>query len=180
MRRGGGAATHMRLVETLRARVPGIALRTTFIVGFPGETAEQFRVLRSFVREAEFDHVGVFVYSEEKGTGAATLPDDVPAALKEERRSELMAIQERIAARRGRTLVGRTLEVLVEGPPDDSELLLCGRTEGQAPEIDGRVILTDAPTPLAAGTFVRARIDEAHPYDLVGVAIEIAPAGRHP
>ncbi len=178
MRRGGNASTHMRLLETLRTRVPRIALRTTFIVGFPGETAEQFRTLCSFVRDAQFDHVGVFTYSEEKGTTAAALPDDVPVALKEERRADLMAIQERIAARRGRDLVGRTVQVLVDGPPDDSDLLLCGRTEGQAPEIDGRVILTDAPAPLAPGAFVRARIDEAHPYDLVGAAIEIAPAGR--
>ncbi len=91
-----------------------------------------------------------------------------------------MAIQEGIAARRSRALVGRTLEVLVDGRPEDSDLLLCGRTEGQAPEIDGRVVLTDAPGPLSPGTFVRARIDEAHPFDLVGSAVEVLPAGREP
>ncbi|MBI1950270.1 MAG: radical SAM protein, partial [Acidobacteria bacterium] len=180
MRRGGSAATHMRLVETLRREVPGIALRTTFIVGFPGETEEQFRTLCSFARDAEFDHEGVFTYSEEKGTEAAGRRDDVPAGVKEERRRALMAVQEEIAARRSRTLVGRTLEVLVDGPPEDSDLLLCGRTEGQAPEIDGRVVLTDAPGPLSPGTFVRARIDEAHPFDLVGSAVEVLPAGRVP
>jgi ribosomal protein S12 methylthiotransferase len=178
MRRGGSAETHARLLETLRRSVPGIALRTTFIVGFPGETDAQFRVLCEFVREAEFDHVGVFTYSEEKGTPAAALEDNVPAAEKERRRAELMAIQERVAARRSRDDVGRTLEVLVDGAPEDSDLLICGRTERQAPEIDGRVILTDAPGPLKPGDFVRARIDEAHPYDLVGSAIEILPAGR--
>ena len=180
MRRGGGAATHHRLVETLRRSVPGIALRTTFIVGFPGETEGQFRALCSFAREAEFDHVGVFTYSEEKGTPAAALRDDVPEPLKQERRRELMTIQEGIAARRARALVGRTVEVLVDGPPEDSDLLLCGRTEAQAPEIDGRVILTDAPAPLRPGRFVRVRIDEAHPYDLVGSAIEMTPAGLRP
>jgi ribosomal protein S12 methylthiotransferase len=180
MRRGGSAATHMKLLEGLRRGVPGIALRTTFIVGFPGETDSQFRTLCSFARDAEFDHVGVFIYSEEKGTPAAVLPDDVPAALKEERRAELMAIQERISARRSRELVGRTLPVLVDGVPADSDLLLCGRTEGQAPEIDGRVILTDAPGPLEPGTFVRVRIDEAHAFDLVGAAVEVALPGRRP
>lgn len=180
MRRGGSAATHMKLVETLRREVPGIALRTTFIVGFPGESEEQFQTLCSFVRDAEFDHVGVFTYSVEKGTEAAGLPDDVPAGAKEERRLALMSVQERVAARRSRALVGRTLEVLVDGPPEDSDLLLCGRTEGQAPEIDGRVILTDAPGPLSPGTFVRARIEEAHPFDLVGAALEVLPAGRRP
>ncbi|MEK7284189.1 MAG: 30S ribosomal protein S12 methylthiotransferase RimO [Acidobacteriota bacterium] len=180
MRRGGSAATHMKLVETLRREVPGIALRTTFIVGFPGETEEQFQTLCAFVRDAEFDHVGVFTYSVEKGTEAAGLPDDVPAGAKEERRLALMSVQERVAARRSRALVGRTLAVLVDGPPEDSDLLLCGRTEGQAPEIDGRVILTDAPGPLSPGTFVRARIEEAHPFDLVGAALEVLPAGRRP
>src|SRR3989442_14673051 len=126
MRRGGGAATHMRLLEALRRGVPGIALRTTFIVGFPGETGEQFRTLCSFVRDAEFDHVGVFTYSEEKGTSAADLPDDVPAELKEERRAVLMAIQEEIAARRARSRVGRTAAALIDGPPEARELLPCG------------------------------------------------------
>ena len=176
MRRGGGADSHLRLIESLRSRVPGIALRTTFIVGFPGETAAQFDTLCRFVRDAEFEHVGVFTYSEEKGTPAAGLPDDVPADVKEERRARLMAIQERIATRRHRDLVGRVVEVLVDGPHEESGLLLCGRTERQAPEIDGRVILADAPAAPAAGTFVRTRIDEAHPFDLVGTVL--GPSGR--
>jgi len=180
MRRGGGAAAHLQLLDRLRRGVPGISLRTTLIVGFPGETDEQFRTLCSFVRDAEFDHLGVFTYSEEKGTPASGLPDDVPASLKEQRRSELMAIQESLAARRARALVGRTVDVLVDGPPEDSDLLVCGRTEGQAPEIDGRVILTDAPETLGPGTFVRARIDEAHAFDLVGVALELVPPGPRP
>ena len=180
MRRGGSAAAHLRILDTLRARVPGIALRTTLIVGFPGETESQYRSLCAFVREAEFDHVGVFTYSEEKGTAAAELRDDVPAARKEERRAGLMAIQEEIAARRARSLLGRTVEVLIDGSPEDSDLLLCGRTEGQAPEIDGRVIVTDAPGPLEPGRFVPVRIEEAHPFDLVGTALAPAAGGRRP
>jgi ribosomal protein S12 methylthiotransferase len=177
MRRGGNSRTHLRLVGTLRRRVPGISLRTTLIVGFPGETEEQFRTLCRFVQEAEFDHLGVFTYSEEKGTPAALLADDVPAGIKEERRETLMAIQEGIAARRNRDMVGRIVEVLVDGAHEESDLILCGRTEGQAPEIDGHVILTDSPTPLSAGDFVPVRIDEAHAFDLVGAALG-APAAR--
>lgn len=178
MRRGGGRDSHLRLIDRLRRGVPGIALRTTFIVGFPGETDAQFGTLCRFVAEAEFDHVGVFTYSGEKGTAAAALPDDVPPEVKEERRAALMTLQEGIAARRNRALVGRTLDVLVEGPHPESDLMLQGRTESQAPEIDGRVILTDAPGPLRPGTFVPVRIDEAHAFDLVGAALEVpAPAG---
>ena len=172
MRRGGNASTHLKLVEKLRRSVPGIALRTTFIVGFPGETASRFRTLCEFVQEAAFDHVGVFTYSEEKGTPAAALADDVPAGLKEERRAGIMAIQEAIAARRNRALVGRTVEVLVEGPHEDSDLVRCGRLEGQAPEIDGGVILTDLMSPIPPGRFVTARIVEARAFDLVGSVIE--------
>jgi ribosomal protein S12 methylthiotransferase len=176
MRRGGGADSHLRLIGALRERVPGIALRTTLIVGFPGETERRFRTLCRFVREAQFDHLGVFTYSEEKGTPAAMLRDDVPAAVKEARRARLMAIQERIAARRNRRLLGRVVEVLVEGTHEESDLLLCGRMETQAPEIDGRVILTDASAPLRAGTFIPVRIDQVHAFDLIGAALQAEPA----
>jgi ribosomal protein S12 methylthiotransferase len=179
MRRGGGRDAHLRLLDTLRRRVPGIAVRTTFIVGFPGETEAQFRTLCRFVEEAEFDHVGVFAYSEEKGTPAAALADDVPPAVKEERRAAVMSLQEGIAARRNRDLVGRTVEVLVEGPHPESDLLWQGRTERQAPEIDGGVVLTDAPAPLRPGVFAPVRIEQAHAYDLVGAALA-APAPAAP
>jgi ribosomal protein S12 methylthiotransferase len=171
MRRGGSGEAHQRLLESLRAAVPGIALRTTFIVGFPGETEAQFATLCGFVETAAFDHVGVFTYSEEKGTPAATLADDVPADVKEDRRARLMAVQERLAARRNRALLGRIVEVLVEGPHEESDLVLAGRTEGMAPEIDGRVLITDAPRTLFPGEFVGVRIDEAHAHDLVGPAV---------
>ena len=171
MRRGGSGASHLKLLESLRQGVPEIALRTTFIVGFPGETEARFETLLDFVRAARFDRVGAFVYSEEKGTPAAALPDDVPETVKEERRARLMQVQEEVALERQRALVGRTLPVLVEGPHQESDLLVAGRTEGQAPEIDGGVILTDAPRVLFPGEFVEVRIDEAHPHDLVGAVV---------
>jgi ribosomal protein S12 methylthiotransferase len=171
MRRGGSAATHLRLLSDLRGRVPGISLRTTLIVGFPGETPDAFAALCRFVEEAEFDHLGVFTYSEERGTAAASLPDNLPPGLKDERRACLMGIQERIAARRNRALRGRTVEVLIQGPHEESDLILTGRTEGQAPEIDGCVLITDAPGPLAPGSLVPVRITETHAHDLVGEAV---------
>jgi ribosomal protein S12 methylthiotransferase len=177
MRRGGSGTSHLRLVETLRGAVPGIALRTTLMVGFPGESEEQFAALCRFVEEARFNHLGVFTYSEEKGTSAASLPDDVPPEVKEERRARIMAIQEGVASEHNAGLIGSTIDVLVDGPHEESDLLLCGRTEGQAPEIDGKVILTDAPRPLHPGEFVRVCIDEAHPHDLVGRAVSAPPVG---
>jgi ribosomal protein S12 methylthiotransferase len=176
MRRGGSGEAHLRLLETLRTRVPGISLRTTFIVGFPGETDAQFDTLCRFVGEAGFDHAGVFTYSEEKGTPAAGLADDVPPDVKEARRTRLLEIQERHVVPRNRRLIGRDVRVLVEGTHEESDLLICGRTEGQAPEIDGRVILTDAPTALAAGDFVTARVEQVHGYDLYGAALDRQPA----
>jgi ribosomal protein S12 methylthiotransferase len=178
MRRGGSADSHLRLLESLRAQVPGIALRTTFIVGFPGETEAQFAALCRFAEEAQFESLGVFTYSEEKGTPAAALADDVPEELKEERRRHLMRLQEGWSARRNQGFVGRSVEVLVEGAHEESDLLLTGRTERQAPEIDGRVIITDTPRLLYPGEFVRVRIDEAHPHDLVGAAEGDGAAAR--
>jgi ribosomal protein S12 methylthiotransferase len=178
MRRGGSGDSHLRLVGTLRDAVPGIALRTTLIVGFPGESEEQFATLCRFVEEARFERLGVFTYSEEKGTPAAALDDDVPPEVKEERRARIMAIQEGVASRHSAALIGSTIDVLVDGPHEESDLLLCGRSEGQAPDIDGMVILTDAPGPLHPGEFVRVRIDEAHSHDLVGRAVGATPSGR--
>ena len=178
MRRGGSDVTHLRLLRKLRARMPRIAVRTTFIVGFPGETTESFERLCRFVEAAEFDHVGVFTYSEEKGTTAAGLSDDVPAELKEHRRARLMEIQEGMTLRRHAKLVGQTIEVLVDGAHEESDLLICGRTAGQAPEIDGKVILTDAPHAVHPGEFVRVLVEEAHPHDLIGAVLEKSPAGR--
>jgi ribosomal protein S12 methylthiotransferase len=171
MRRGGSGDAHLKLLESLRRGVPEIALRTTFIVGFPGETEQHFETLLDFVRAARFDRVGTFVYSEEKGTPAAALPDDVPEEVKEGRRARLMQVQEEVALERQQALVGRTLPVLVEGAHEESDLLAAGRTEWQAPEIDGSVVLTDAPRLLYPGELVEVRIDEAHPHDLVGAVV---------
>ena len=171
MRRGYGERQVRDLCARVRARVPGATLRTTFIVGHPGETDEAFARLCDFVREAEFDRVGVFGFSREEGTVAALLPGRVPAKEIESRRRELMRIQREISKKKLRALRGQALEVLVEGPADESEYLLMGRHEGQAPEIDGQVYLSlpadaaDAPAP-SAGGIVRARVTHSAEYDL--------------
>lgn len=177
MRRGGSGEGHLRLLEDLRRGVPGISLRSTFIVGFPGETESAFETLCEFIREARLDHLGVFTYSEEKGTPAAALADDVPEKVKESRRSRLLEIQEHGAAERNMRWLGSEVRVMIDGRHEESDLLLCGRTEGQAPEIDGRVVLTDAPRALSAGDFVRVRIDEVHGYELFGAALDAEPVG---
>ena len=153
------------MVQRIRERVRGVAIRTSFIVGFPGETEEDFERLQEFVRAAQFDNVGVFTFSDEEGTASFDLPGRVPARVRESRRRRLMALQKRISARRNRARVGQRLEVLVEGAHPDSDLLLRGRLATQAPEIDGQVILNDGTA--EAGAFVTCEVTEAHPYDLV-------------
>jgi ribosomal protein S12 methylthiotransferase len=175
MRRGHGQRVARDLVERVRTQVPGATLRTTFIVGHPGETDAAFQSLCDFVRESELDRVGVFNYSREEGTVAALLPKRVPQKEIDARRRELLRIQREISKKKLRALRGRELDVLVEGPSDESEYLLMGRHEGQAPEIDGQVYLSlkDDVTP-APGTFVRARVTHSAEYDL---AADILPAG---
>ncbi|MFH0902992.1 MAG: 30S ribosomal protein S12 methylthiotransferase RimO [Pseudomonadota bacterium] len=165
MRRGYSGAFARKLVDKLRARVPGLVLRTTFLVGHPGETTAAFERLRSFVAEAELDRVGVFAFSPEEGTASALLPDRIPAKVARQRSRALMRLQQGISRRRQQLLVGRTIEVLVEGVAEESELLLVGRSAGQAPEIDGVVYLTDGTA--APGEIVRARVTQAAEYDLV-------------
>jgi ribosomal protein S12 methylthiotransferase len=142
-----------------------VAVRTSFIVGFPGETEDDFDRLLAFVEAGQFDNVGVFTYSDEEGTSSFDLPGRVPARVKESRRRRLMARQRRISARRNRARVGERLEVLVEGPHPDSDLLLRGRAAFHAPEIDGQVIVNDGAA--EPGTFVTCEVTGAHPYDLV-------------
>ncbi len=167
MRRPGTRRTYERLLRRIRDRVPGVTLRTTFIVGFPGETEADIAELESFVRDTEFDHVGVFTYSHEEGTRAHGLKDDVPARVKRGRRNRIMALQKRLVARRQRNRIGTEIEVLIDGPSADSPLVLQGRLEGQAPEIDPVVYLTDCdPTAYAPGSLVAARIVGARDYDL--------------
>jgi ribosomal protein S12 methylthiotransferase len=165
MKRPTGRGSLLGMVERIRERVPGVAVRTSFIVGFPGETGEDFDRLLAFVEAGQFDNVGVFTYSDEEGTSSYDLRGRVPARLKESRRRRLMARQKRISARRNRARVGDRLEVLVEGSHPESDLLLRGRAAFHAPEIDGQVIINEGTA--EPGTFVTCEVTEAHPYDLV-------------
>ncbi|HTW89141.1 MAG TPA: 30S ribosomal protein S12 methylthiotransferase RimO [Candidatus Binataceae bacterium] len=161
-RERSGAALH-RLLERIRGRIPGVALRTSFIVGFPGETAQAFDHLLDFVRTEQFDRVGVFTYSREEETAAFDLAGQVPESVKRARRAELMETQAEISLRKNRDLLGREVEVLVEGPAPDSVAGPAGRLATQAPEIDGAVFLTGNAAP---GQFVRARVERAMTYDV--------------
>ena len=171
MRRGHTARRAYELVERLRRAVPEIVIRTTFLVGHPGETEASFQALMAFVREAELDRVGVFTFSPEEGTVSATLDEAVAPALAKKRRTALMRLQRGISKRRQERLLGRELEVLVEGESDESEYLLEGRWAGQAPEIDGVVYLSDgAANP---GDLVRARVTSFADYDLAASILEV-------
>jgi ribosomal protein S12 methylthiotransferase len=165
MKRPTGRGNLLGMVERVRARVPGVAFRTSFIVGFPGETEAEFAELMDLVLAAEFDHLGVFTFSDEEGTTSFGLPGRVPKRTKDARRRRLLAAQKRVSARRQRRRVGERVEVLVEGTHPDSDLLLRGRLATQAPEIDGAVIINDGQA--APGDFVTCEVTEAHPYDLV-------------
>ena len=171
MRRGGTRASLERLIKRVRERVPGIAVRTTFITGFPGETDEDFAQLLGFVREMEFERVGVFTYSDEEGTHAFDLPNKVDAQTAKRRAKRLMKEQERISLRGNKRRVGSTERVLFEGTAKETDLLWQGRLETQAPDIDGCVLINDAPEDLSfpnPGDFVNVLITEAHAHDLVG------------
>lgn len=167
MKRPTGKGNLLGMVERVRHRVQGVAFRTTFIVGFPGETDDDFRQLTTFVEKAEFDHLGVFTYSDEDGTAAFDLEGRVPAKVKKARQSELMRIQKRISLRRNKARVGSRTEVLVEGPHPDTDLLLVGRMACQAPEIDGSVLVSDpGELPPGRGEFVTCEITKGHAYDV--------------
>jgi ribosomal protein S12 methylthiotransferase len=168
--RSGGAIR--RLVARIRAAVPGIALRSAFIVGFPGEREDDVRQLCDFLEETRFDHVGVFVYSREEGTAAAALPDQVPEGVKRERRARVMAVQARVVAARLRARVGTEVEVLIERAARAGRLV--GRTRTQAPGIDGVVRVRAHGAPPLPGDVVPVRLTEVDGYDLVG---ETAPPG---
>ncbi len=168
MKRPGTRASYETLLDRIRTRVPGVTLRTTFIVGFPGETADDYAELESFVKTVAFDHVGVFTYSREEGTSAHALGDDVPAALKRKRQAGVMRLQKQVVRRAHRRRLGQQVTVLVDGPAAEHDLVLRGRLEGQAPEIDPQVYLTDCdPSALSPGQFVQAEIVASRGYDLV-------------
>ncbi|MFL6253624.1 MAG: 30S ribosomal protein S12 methylthiotransferase RimO [Pyrinomonadaceae bacterium] len=170
MKRGGNRASLERLIARVRERVPGIAVRTTFIAGFPGETDEDFAELLSFIKNVEFDRVGVFTYSDEEGTPAFDLQDKVDGRTARERRAKLMRAQSRISLRKNGARVGEVVRVLFEGASEETDLLWQGRMETQAPEIDGCILINDAPEGFAPepGQFVNVEITEAQQYDLVG------------
>ena len=170
MKRGGNRQSLERLIERVRRRVPGIAVRTTFITGFPGETEEDFAELMSFVKKIEFDRVGVFTYSDEEGTPAFELPDKVDPKIAKQRQGRLMKEQARISRRKNRSRIGETVSVIFEGEANESELLWQGRMETQAPDIDGCVLINDVPEGVVpvAGDIVNVEITEAQEYDLVG------------
>jgi len=168
MKRPGTRRSYVQLIDRIRDRVPGVTLRTSLIVGFPGETAEEFDELCAFVRDARFDHLGVFTYSHEEGTSAYALADDVPAAVKRRRRNRLMGLQKRLVTQAQRTRTGERIRVLIDGPSGEHPFVLTGRLEGQAPEIDPIVYLTDCDlSQYRPGDFTDAVVVGAEAYDLV-------------
>jgi ribosomal protein S12 methylthiotransferase len=170
MKRGGTRESLEKLIRRVREKVPGITIRTTFITGFPGETEEDFEELMAFVRNCEFDNVGVFTYSDEEGTPAFDLPNKVDAKTAKQRRARLMKEQAKISKRKNKEKIGKTYKVLFEGYSQESDLLFQGRLEGQAQEIDGYILINDMPENLdpKIGEFYNVRINEAHEYDLIG------------
>jgi ribosomal protein S12 methylthiotransferase len=170
MKRGGNRASLERLIQRVRARVPGIAVRTTFITGFPGETDADFEELLAFINNVEFDRVGVFTYSDEEGTPAFELPNKVDRKIAKRRRALLMKEQGRISRRRNKAKIGTRVQVMFEGASTESDLLWQGRMETQAPDIDGCVLINDAPEGLmpAEGEIVSVEITSAQEHDLVG------------
>jgi ribosomal protein S12 methylthiotransferase len=179
MRRGGDARSYTRLIDRARATVPDLALRTTMIVGFPGEGEVEMQELAEFVTEIRFDHLGVFTYSWQEENPGAELGDPVSEAEKQDRRSQILEIQQAISQEKNRSLVGSVMPAMVSGPLAEMELLTEGRLQRQAPEIDGRLLINDGTA--AAGSLIEAEITEAHPYDLVGRVVRVvhAPAGRN-
>jgi len=169
MKRGGGADVFLRSIAKMRRTVPDLTLRTSFIVGFPGETEKEFEELCDFVREVQFDWMGTFAYSDQEGAAAFGLEKKLSPREIERRRKHLMGIQRQISKKKRKALVGREFDLLLEGESEESDLLLEGRTAMHAPEIDGKVFVNDFPqeAPPEPGRFYRCRISEAHDYDMV-------------
>jgi ribosomal protein S12 methylthiotransferase len=179
MKRGASGDIFLKLLERIRRTVPGIAIRTSFIVGFPGETAEDFDELCQFVEAAQFENLGVFTYSDEDTSASYGLDGKVDGRTIHNRKRHLMALQRKISRARYRKLVGSEVPVLVEGLSQETDLLWEGRRPAQAPEIDGTTLINDfegaEPQP---GEIRRLRITEAHDYDVVGTLLpptEAAP-----
>jgi ribosomal protein S12 methylthiotransferase len=169
MKRGGSAEIFLKLIAKMRQAIPDLTLRTSFIVGFPGETEDDFQQLCDFVTTAQFDWLGVFAYSDEEGSPAFLLTDKVPPREIERRRRKLMQLQKRISRKRRKQWIGREIEVMLEGPSSETDLLWEARTPAHAPEIDGKVFINDFGVHQSpqVGSFHRAVVEEAHDYDLV-------------
>jgi len=169
MKRGGGADVFLRSIAKMRRAIPGATLRTSFIVGFPGETETEFEELCDFVREAQFDWMGTFSYSDQDGADAYGLDKKLSPSEIERRRKHLMGIQRKISKKKKKALVGQEFDLLLEGTSEETDLLMEGRTSMHAPEIDGKVFVNDFPDDeeLQPGEFYRCQITEAHDYDLV-------------
>ena len=182
MRRGQNADQFLRLLERIRRTIPGVGLRTSMIVGFPGETDADFRQLCQFVEAAQFDRLGVFAYSDQDNSASYHLDGKVDGRTIHARHRRLMAIQKKISLRKNRQAVGSTLDVLLEGPAQETELLWEGRLATQAPEIDGRVLVNDVAhgydsgEPPVAGSFVRVQMTAALEYDLIGRVVAAGPS----
>ncbi|MGA8213852.1 MAG: 30S ribosomal protein S12 methylthiotransferase RimO [Candidatus Sulfotelmatobacter sp.] len=169
MKRGGGADLFLHSIAKMRRAIPGLTLRTSFIVGFPGETEKEFEELCEFVREAQFDWMGTFSYSDQEGAGAYGLDKKLSVREIERRRKHLMGLQRKISKKKKKAFVGQEFDLLLEGTSEETDLLMEGRTSMHAPEIDGKVFVNDFPaeTEPQPGEFYRCQITEAHDYDLV-------------
>ncbi len=169
MKRGGSGDLFLRTIEKMRRTIPGVTLRTSFIVGFPGETEKEFEELCEFVREAQFDWMGAFAYSDQDGAGAYALDKKLSPKEIERRRKRLMQIQRQISKKRKKALVGKEFDLVLEGVSEETDLLLEGRTAMHAPEIDGKVFVNEFPDGVEPefGKFYRCEITEAHDYDVV-------------
>jgi ribosomal protein S12 methylthiotransferase len=169
MKRGGGADVFLRTIEKMRRTIPDVTLRSSFIVGFPGETEKEFEELCDFVRETQFDWMGAFSYSDQEGAAAYAQEKKVPVKEIERRRKRLMQIQRQISKKRKKALVGREFDLVLEGTSEETDLLLEGRTAMHAPEIDGKVLVNDFPEGVEPefGKFYRCEVTDAHEYDLV-------------
>src|SRR6202158_2520980 len=179
MKRGAGADIFLRSIEKMRRTIPGVTLRTSFIVGFPGETEKEFEELCDFVRAAEFDWMGSFAYSDQDGATAFALGEKLPLREIERRRKHLMQIQKGISKRKKKAMRGKEFDVLLEGESDETDMLLEGRTAMHAPEIDGTLYIADVPQGLEPipGEFYRCQITEKHDYDLVAKIVGLRGHG---
>ncbi len=173
MKRGGNRESLERLIERVREKIPGIAIRTTFITGFPGETEEDFEELIKFIQNCRFDNLGVFTYSDEEGTAAYDLPNKVDPKVAKQRRNRLMKEQAKISKQINLSKIGKTYPIIFEGLSQESDLLFQGRLEGQTQEIDGYILINDMPDDLdpKVGAIYNVKITEAHEYDLVGAIV---------